>query len=356
MTYDYIIVGSGLAGICFAETALQNNKRVLVINDSSQNSSRIAAGLYNPVILKRFTEVWQSKQQLSLLYDFYAHLEKKLNVNLDYKIPLLRKFFSIEEQNNWFAASDKPALTDYLSTQLITNKYECIDASFGFGQVLHTGYIDTLALITSYTDYLLKTNSYINETFNHNEILFKDHETTYRDYKCKHIVFAEGYGMLSNPFFKELPLDGAKGEIVLIKAPNLKLDVTIKTSIFVIPIGNDIYKVGATYNWTDKTNTPTDEGKLELLSELKELIQCDFAVIDHYAGIRPTVKDRKPMLGSHPTFKNLHLLNGLGTRGVMLAPSMAKMLFEYIEHGTDLDNQVNIQRFKTAFSSLYQNE
>jgi glycine/D-amino acid oxidase-like deaminating enzyme len=136
----------------------------------------------------------------------------------------------------------------------------------------------------------------------------------------------------------------------------LNLEVAIKTSIFILPVGNDLYKVGATYNWTDKTNTPTQEGKEELLTELKILIQCDFEVIDHYAGIRPTVKDRKPMLGSHPIHKNLHLLNGLGTRGVMLAPSMAKMLFDHIEHGTDLDAQVNIQRFKTAFSTLRQSE
>jgi glycine oxidase len=356
MIYDYIIVGSGLAGICFAETALQNNKTIIVINDDSQNSSRVAAGLYNPVILKRFTEVWQSKQQLELLYKFYGHLEQKLGVQLDYKIPLLRKYFSIEEQNNWFAASDKPNLTDYLSTNIVTKKWTNIDAPFGFGEVLHTGYVDTAALLSFYTDFLSSIDAYVNATFNYDEISFMENWIEYGEYKSQHIVFAEGYGMLSNPFFNALPLDGAKGELLLIKAPELKLEVAIKTSIFILPVGNDLYKVGATYNWTDKTNTPTQEGKEELLTELKELIQCDFEVIEHYAGIRPTVKDRKPMLGSHPIHKNLHLLNGLGTRGVMLAPSMAKMLFEHIEHGTDLDPQVNIQRFNNAFSMLRQSE
>ena len=86
---DYIVVGSGLAGIAFSEIALQNHKTILVINDDSQNSSKIAGGLYNPVILKRFSEVWQAGPQLELLSEFYSGLESKLGVKLDYKLPLL---------------------------------------------------------------------------------------------------------------------------------------------------------------------------------------------------------------------------------------------------------------------------
>lgn len=356
MIYDYIIVGSGLAGICFAETALLNGKRIMVINDNSQNSSSVAAGLYNSVILKRFTEVWQSQSQLQLLNEFYSQLEKKLNVRLDYKIPLLRKYFSIEEQNNWFAASDKPGLSNYLSTTIINRKWKAIDSPYGYGEVLNTGYIDTKMLIKSYTQYLFNNDVYLNETFQHNEINVSDDYIQYRNLKAKHIVFAEGFGMHLNPFFNSLPLDGAKGELLLIKAPDLKLDVVVKTSIFILPIGNDLYKVGATYNWIDKTNTPTQEGKKELLSELRELISCDFEIIDHLAGIRPTVKDRKPMLGSHPVYQNIYLLNGMGARGVMLAPSMAKMLFEHIEHQVELDPHVTIKRFKNAFPNLYHNK
>ena len=111
---DYIIVGSGLAGIAFAETALNMDKKILVVSDASQNSSIIAGGLYNPVILKRFSEVWQASEQLELLSEFYTELEKKLSLKLDYRMPLLRKFYSIEEQNNWFTASDKTKLSKFL--------------------------------------------------------------------------------------------------------------------------------------------------------------------------------------------------------------------------------------------------
>ncbi|MEC4003034.1 FAD-binding oxidoreductase [Flavobacterium sp. SUN052] len=351
---DYIIVGSGLAGIAFSEIALQHNKSILVINNQSQNSTRIAGGLYNPVILKRFSEVWQAQQQLDLLYPFYANLEKKLYVKLDYKLALLRKFYSVEEQNNWFTASDKPNLSNYLSTNLITTKWNAIPSPFNFGEVLHSGYVDTALLLESYRSYLIKENLYLEDTFDYAQLTNNTDFIEYKKLKAKHIIFAEGFGMLLNPFFNKLPLDGTKGELLIIKAPNLNLEVIMKSSIFVIPLGNDLYKVGATYNWEDKTNIPTESAKKELIDNLSELISCAFEIIEHQAGVRPTVKDRRPLVGTHPIHNNLHVLNGLGTRGVMLAPAMALSLFNHIEHHEPLDENIDIRRIKNFVSSFYQ--
>lgn len=353
---DYIIVGSGLAGIAFAETALNMDKKILVVSDASQNSSIIAGGLYNPVILKRFSEVWQASEQLELLSEFYTELEKKLSLKLDYRMPLLRKFYSIEEQNNWFTASDKPNLSKFLSTHLITKKWNAIPSHFNFGEVLHSGYVDTGLLVDSYRHYLISKECFLEETFNYSDVIINDNFVTYRNLKAKQVIFAEGFGMLLNPFFNKLPLDGTKGELLLIKASKLNLDVIVKSSVFILPIGNDLYKVGATYNWEDKTNIPTEAAKKELIDNLKELITCDFEIIEHYAGVRPTVKDRRPMLGAHPIYKNLFVLNGLGTRGVMLAPAMAKMLFNHIEKQEELNPYVDIKRFKAFASNPYHNE
>jgi len=352
---DYIIVGSGLAGIAYSEVALQNGKSIFVYNNQSQNSSRIAGGLYNPVILKRFSEVWQAKEQLDLLYPFYATLENKLGVTLDYKLPLLRKFYSAEEQNNWFTASDKPNLANFLSTNLITKKWDAIPSPFNYGEVLFSGYVDTGLLLDSYKDFLFQKGLYEEAIFDYSQLIVEPDSVEYKNKKAKHIIFAEGFGMLSNPFFDKLPLDGTKGELLLIKAPNLNLDVIVKSSVFVLPVGNDYYKVGATYNWEDKTNIPTEGAKKELTDNLKELINCDFEIIEHYAGVRPTVKDRRPLVGTHPIYNNVHVLNGLGTRGVMLAPSMAKNLFKHIENQTPLDKNIDIRRIKNFVSSFYQN-
>jgi glycine oxidase len=345
MKVDYLIVGCGLAGIAFAETCLQNNKTILVFDNNSQTSSTVAAGLYNPVILKRFSGLQNAQSQIDLLNVFYKSIENKLKVIVDYKIPILRKFFSIEEQNNWFSASDKPELTPFLSLDLIKESFSGIDSPFNFGEVLQTGYVDTAFLLKSYHDYLLKNDLLFNESFDYDKLEINSNFLNYYDIKCKHIIFAEGFGIHSNPFFNNLPLDGTKGELFIIKAPNLKLDVIVNTSVYILPLGDKLFKVGATYNWSDKTNIPSEEGKQELIERIKEILNCDFEIIEHYAGVRPTVKDRKALIGTHFEYKNIHILNGMGTRGVMLAPTLSKNLFDNIEHNIPIDLSINIERF-----------
>ena len=342
---DYIIIGSGLAGISFSEVALLHGKSIVVYNNDSQNSSKIAGGLYNPVILKRFSEVWQAQEQLVLMAEFYSNLRNKMECKFDFKIPILRKFFSIEEQNNWFAASDKPLLAPFLSTKLIFKKYFGIDSPFDYGEVLHTGYVDTALLLDKYQEYLIENDLLLQESFQYNALVINKDSVQYKDYEAKNIIFAEGFGLHANPFFQDLPLDGTKGELFIIKAPELDLDVIVNTSVFILPLGSHLFKVGATYNWKDKTDEPTEEGKAELVERIQEIINCDFEILSHFGGVRPTVRDRRPIIGTHDKYESLHLLNGLGTRGVMLGPAMAKDLFDYIENGKPLDPTIDIQRF-----------
>jgi len=343
---DYIIVGGGIAGLCFAEILRQNNKSFMVITDKSQNSSVIAAGLYNPVILKRFSLPKDSEKHLHFMTSFYNTIEMRLGVRFNYKLPIYRRFTSVEEQNDWFIAADKPSLTNLLSTNIKSNTYKCIDAPFGFGEVMGTGYVDTATFITSCHKELIQSHQIQSYSFDYSDISIQDGCVSYKDFKSRHIVFADGFGIRSNPFFSYLPLDGTKGEILIISAPDLKLDVSINSGIFILPMGNDFYKVGATYEWDDKTPIPTEKARLEIINKLEEILLCDYTVVNHLAGIRPTVKDRKALIGTHPEYNNVHLLNGLGTRGVMLGPSMANELYQAIEHGHVIARDINLSRFK----------
>ncbi|NNG09544.1 MAG: FAD-binding oxidoreductase [Arenibacter sp.] len=342
---DYLVVGLGLAGISFCEHLDGNGKSFMAISDNSQTSSVVAGGLYNPVILKRFTLAWDAHEQLTEAIPFYNAIERKLNTTLDYKVPVLRRFASIEEQNLWFEAADKPSLAPFLSTKIRVNTNASIEAPFGYGEVLHTGRLDTPKLLSSYAHYLKESNRFLQESFSFNTLEIQDDSITYKGIKAKYLVFATGFGLHHNPYFNYLPLNGTKGELLTIKAPKLKEENVIKSSVFIIPMGDDLYRIGATYKWKDKTNTPTEESKLELIDKLNTFLKCDYEVIDQEAGIRPTVGDRRPLVGSHPIHKNLFVLNGLGTRGVMIGPTAAKKLYGYIENNMPLDAEIDIARF-----------
>ena len=345
MKYDYIIVGSGLASIMFAEQLRLHNKSFIVISNRSQQASVVASGLYNPVVLKRFTATWNAAIHIEKAIPKYAALEQILGLKLDYVLPVHRVFSSVKEQNNWFLACDKPLLKNFLNLKLIDNKNPSIKAPFGFGAVNHTGRIDTQSLIESYREFLLKRNQFIEETFEYNDLIESTEGVEYHSIKAQRIVFTEGFGIHKNPYFKYLPLEGTKGELITIHAPSLKLECILKSSIFVIPMGSDRYLVGSTYEWTDKTNDPTEAARTELLEKLERLINCEFEVIDQRAGIRPTVVDRRPLVGQHPNHKHMYVLNGLGTRGVLVAPSMAEALYDSIEKSTYLPEEIDINRF-----------
>lgn len=345
MKVDYIIVGLGLAGLAFVEELITANKSFIVFEDASQTSSLVAGGVYNPVILKRFSPVWNAKEQLAIALPFYEKLEKKFDQTFDQKFIIKKAFKSIEDQNNWFSAFDKPTVAPFLDPELDNQAYRGVVGNHLFGNVKEGGRIDTLKLVETYRKYLQENNWIRFEKFNHKDILFENTSVKYHSLEAAKIIFCEGFGLKKNPYFNHLPLEEVKGEIITILAPELEIDFLLKSTLFVLPLGNNHYKVGATFNHKDKTSIPSKEGKEELIEKLKKVITVPYSIVEQSAGIRPAVKDRRPMVGVHAKHSQLSVLNGLGTRGVMIAPTVAKNLFHHLEYGEKLDQEIDIKRF-----------
>jgi len=344
---DYIVVGLGLAGVAFCEILEENNKKFVVFNDQSQTSSRIAGGLSNPVILKRFTLAWKADELIPESNMFYSKLEHKLQKKFLQDLEIYRRFFSVEEQNSWFEASDKKQLKPFLDPQLVRNYNYQLAAPYNFGSVLQAKKLDTENLLSAYTNYLIKKDLLQAQKFDYNKLIFHNSYLSYRGVQAKKIVFAEGFGLKKNPFFNYLPLQGSKGEYITIRAPLLKAQHAIKSSMFIIPLGNDKYKVGATYNNNDFTNTPTIPAKEQILKKLDEVLLCPYEEVAHVAGVRPTVKDRRPLIGKHPNHEQLLILNGFGSHGVMIAPWAANQLYNHIENNSPISIDADIARFES---------
>ena len=349
---DYIVVGLGIAGISFCEELEKNNKRFIVFDTGKTTSTLVSAGLINPVVLKRFTPVWNAKLHIDSSYKFYKDLSEKLNVSLFNEMPMLRIFKSIEEQNNWVVASDKKELSSFLHPAIVKNDNKFINAPFGFGKVMQTGIINTSLLIKSYKEYLQKNNKLRQEVFNYNLLQDFDEEISYQDIISNRIVFSEGASVRHNPFFPPPPISGSKhllipnkGEYIIVKAQELNLKSMLKSSLFIIPLGDNLYKVGATYSREDFSINTTQNAREELSLKLSKIINCNFEVVDQVAGTRPTTKDRRPFLGTLNESKNRIFYNGLGTRGITSASSLANKLYLHLENGKELPKEINIKRY-----------
>jgi hypothetical protein len=344
MKFDYLIVGSGLSGVMLCEALRKRGKSFKVISNKSQQASIVASGLYNPVVLKRFNKAWDAEKHLPVAMSTYKELELFLGIKIDYKLPIYRLFSSIEEQNNWIIASDKIPLKPYLISNIKNNINQNIYAPYGYGEVKNTGRIDTKLLLESYSNTLNNEKLISYESFEYDKLKISK-KIVYKEIESKNIIFSEGFGVRQNPFFNYLPIEGTKGELIIINAPKLNSEVIIKSSVFIIPVGNNNYLVGSTYAWDDFNNDPTINAKNKLLYKLDKLILCPYKVVYQRAGIRPTVVDRRPLVGQHKSHENLHILNGLGSRGVLIAPTVANALINFIEDKLPLQKEINISRF-----------
>ncbi|RXG12677.1 NAD(P)/FAD-dependent oxidoreductase [Leeuwenhoekiella aestuarii] len=347
---DYLVVGLGLAGMAFCDKLEQHQKSFFVIDKQIEAASRVAAGLINPVILKRYTLPWQGEEQFDLAKSYFRRLDAKLGLNAVTEIPVYKIFSSAEDQNNWFEASDKPGLERFLKPELKSDISEMVNANLQAGEVKETVRIDISKLLDTYKNYLTKNHSYEQETFHYDKIEFNSEvEIEYQNIKTKRIVFAEGFGVKDNPFFNKLPLVGNKGEYIDIYAPELQLTQALKATFFIIPLGDAVYKVGATFNWNDKDYKTSLEARKELVAKLKQVINCEFEVVRQEAAVRPTTGDRRPLLGVHPIHSQLAILNGLGTRGTMMGAYLADKLYSHLEHGEALEDEISIMRFPKKF-------
>ena len=217
---------------------------------------------------------------------------------------------------------------------------EYIKAPFGVGRVKSLGNIDTAKFLASSKAYFIQKG-----------IAFIDADFDYQVSKEVDYIFCEGVGIKNNPYFNYLPMKPTHGDILTIKSTDLKLEEVVNKNMFILPLGDDIYKVGATYNWELQEAVPTESGKDELIEKLKSFTSFSFEIVKHEAGIRPTVSDRRPLIGVHPEHNNLYVFNGLGTKGVMIAPYYSKQLSDFINEKVSLNEAVDIKRHEKYYNA-----
>lgn len=342
---DYIIVGFGIAGASLCEHLLQRGKDFVVIDDMANGATHTAGGVVNPVVLKRFTLAWNAKEFLAYAAQFYQKLETRLSSEFLKNTPVFRIFSNYEEQNQWLVATDKLELSPFLESEVYDDQQVFWNNPFGYGKVREAFQIETKKLLYDFGAFLKNDNFYRDEVFDYHSLEINSNEIRYRDLRTVNIIFAEGARALSNPFFPKQAILPKKGEYITIHAPKLKLDAVIKGPFFVIPLGEQKYKVGATFAHDDYSEGTSAKGMEQLTKAIQKMIKVPFEVIHQEMGFRPTVKDRKPILGNLQNFENAYFMNGLGARGLMMAPLLAKILIQYSEEKDLIPDEINIRRF-----------
>jgi len=346
---EYGIIGWGLAGATIAWQLYFEKKEFVVFDSTSNHSTRTAAGMVNPIVFRRLTKSWNADILMPYAENFYKKIGDILGQSIVDAKNVYKLFSSFEDENNWMVKQQDERFEHYLQPLTNQTKIDHVKNDFGYGVVNTFGNLRTNDFLDLSKAFFKQQNiEFIDCLFDYSKL--NTSTNTYKNVNYNQLIFCEGFDVLKSPLFGYLPLKPTHGDTLIVKSDNFKFKHILNKNMFILHIKDNLFKVGATYNWKITEPIKTEEGKKELIEKLNKFAEFDFEVVDHQSGIRPTVMDRRPLIGTHPNFDKIHIFNGLGTKGVMIAPYYSNTLIENLINGKELDKETNITRY-TKFLS-----
>lgn len=357
-TFDYIIVGQGLAGSILAYTLAARGARLLLLDAERENSaSRVAAGIINPITGRNLVKTWLADEAIPPAIAFYQQLSQALGVDLWKNQPINWIIEEAKTWNDFQALSAKENTAKYIAEVSDNPLYhQYLHDAQGAAIFNYSGRVDLPALVAAFRLYFSQKHSYPQDilyqqdVFDYDSLILHDnHNISYKNHRAKSIIFCQGaVDGHENPYFSYLPFLPAKGETltVQIKDNPLNNQLIKHKSLMLAPLGEDKYWLGASYLRDFAHDLPTQEEKAELLAQFDTFWRGEYDIIEHKAAIRPTVRDRKPFLGRHPKHENVYIFNGMGAKGTYLAPYFAPIMADFLLQATPLPKDVDIRRCK----------
>lgn len=337
----FLIIGQGLAGTLIGYRLEQAGHMVHYLDAPQQTAaSAVAAGIINPITGRRFVKSWQIDALIPAAKSLYQELEALLGEQFWHELPLIRTLYHRGDVNDWQVRSADPGYAAYMEEDPDPGQLtELTESVFAYAGVRQAARVDVASLVAAYRRKLQASSQLRLRAFNYLPI------PNLLQTEYDHIICCEGWRARHNPYFSYLPHGGNKGEILLVKTKAPLLQRMFKHRVFLVPLTDNTYWIGATSENEFTDDAPTSANRNYLEDRLQEVLKVPYTILAHRAAVRPTVRDRRPFLGQHPDIPGLWIFNGLGTKGASLAPLNSQWLVENILNDTQLPEEVDIRRF-----------
>ena len=345
---DFLIVGGGIAGCTLALELQKLNQSVTIVDNQFEfSSSRVAAGLISPMVPRNVRKTWLSDLLFPHVFNYYRSFENQWNTPLIDEIKTLQIHKNLRQVHNWTIRAGEPGFEKYLNVNAPELPNSMKPLNFDCIEVLQTGRLNVRKFV-DYTKFQFNNFpncSYLTESFNHQYLSPKDLQWQYKDSIYSKVIFAEGIGILNNPYFNYLPFNPSGGDILKVKIHNIPENYIYKKKEWILPIGNQEWLAGSTYHSNDLSVAPVQSDAQWLIQELESWIGQPIEILEHKRGVRPTVAERRPYLGEHPKMKNLFVYNGLGSKGSSLVSYFSPHYANHLVKNEPLLKDVQIEQY-----------
>jgi glycine oxidase len=322
-----IIVGQGISGTLMAHSLIKKGYKVMVIDNCKPNSaSRVAAGMFSSMSGKRKTINADMLSKQILAIDTYKQIEIFLNSKFLHQHDIFHIFNSNEEKNEIQEKVDSANILNFNNefTQDFKNE-------FGFMKVNNSGWLNCELFIDSYKKYLMNINSIQETGFIYSELKVDEEYFLYDNIRARNIIFCEGYQGRNNPYFSNESIIPCKGDVLTLELINNTREILKRNGVYIIPFTSTTMKAGSTYRWNNDDELINENDLQEIKNKVNEILIDDYKIINHQSAIRPTTKNREVIARQHSHYKNMFMLNGMGTKGVIQAPYWAEYLSKQIK-------------------------
>ena len=344
MKVDVIIVGQGLAGSALAMALIKKGKSVLVIDRADPSAAtRVAAGLITTLAGKGMNPAWRQGEYLPKAIQYYQELEKASGTKLFYPHPVLRLFSDEKERAKLERKAE--SISQWLGDRNPDVDQSQLHGDFGGFEMKHSGRLDTLAYLKVVRELIESSANYSEQDFVETDVTFSEQGVSWKDVSADKLILCQGYQGLKYGWFSYLPHRSAKGEMLTVKVDQLDASRILSRNGWMVPLGDGLWRAGATYEWEHLEAGPSDVGRKFGEKKVAEFTKLPFSVEVHEVGVRPIIQRSQPVIGMHKEISQLGFFNGLGSKGVITSPCVAEHFADVLYGESELDPELALARF-----------
>lgn len=344
---DAVVIGAGIAGTTLALYLLKSGRRVLLIGDRAEGSSHVAAGIMNPITGRKFALSWNYPELLKEAIDFYSSHAFPNHFHLR---PVFRALLEPKDYNQWISRSADPVISEYGKNLNDDSHFQDVWKMkvTDWLRIEQGGRLNISCFLKDSHDFLSAHHSFLTRKVSKSDVDFVGKRLVIKEAPAAQIFIAEG-APFHNFLFPQIPVRPAKGEVLLLHSDDLPKGLILKNQYFLVHLGGKKYWFGSNYE-RNVQPLPTEKTYLKMTNFLNEHALFTYSIEAHRIGMRPTVPDRKPLVGKVPGLENVYIFNGMGSKGSSLSPWCARQLLLKLDNDRALPAEIDLQRYAERWS------
>lgn len=338
---DILIAGAGIAGSSAALT-LSADRDVLVLDaeQPAAGASGAAAGLVNPLMGRKAKAVWRIDEALDA---FDTLLSEAHAPSVFSGGGVLRP--TVEDKQVAFfqeAAERYADFATWLPADTVQDRFPDVVTAGGALLISRGGAADVPAFVNALLaaarerGATLRTGTRVTgweETDDAVRVeVLRANEAT-QSVTARHLLLAVGQGFPSLTALEALGLYGVKGQTLRVERPEgLGPLLPMSGRGYIVP-DSDTLILGSSYEHDFDDLSPSDEATQYIQQKTTQMLPAieTEPVLDVNVGVRVYAPDSNlPIVGPLPKHERCWVFTGLGSKGLLTAPLIARFLPDYL--------------------------